>query len=175
MVTKISLSAGALAVGLSSLGGCVTAPTGPSVAVMPAPGVPFSRFRADDYECRAYAAQSIGVSTNDAGAQNLAGSALVGSALGAVAGAALGGHSGAATGAGVGLITGTVYGTGLASEAQYGSQRRYDIAYEQCMYAKGNQLPTASSYSYYRPNTVVVAPSGSGYYYPPAAYPPPPP
>lgn len=173
MVTKISLIAGALAVGLSSLGGCVTAPTGPSVAVMPAPGAPFSRFRADDYECRAYAAQSIGVSTNDAGAQNLAGSALVGSALGAVAGAALGGHSGAATGAGVGLITGTVYGTGLASEAQYGAQRRYDIAYEQCMYAKGNQLPTASSY--YRPNTVVVAPSGYGNAYPPSAYPPPPP
>jgi hypothetical protein len=28
----------------------------------------------------------------------------------------------------------------------YELQRRYDIAYEQCMYAKGNQLPQSSAY-----------------------------
>jgi hypothetical protein len=157
---------------LAALSGCVSMPTGPSVPVMPAPGKPFEQFQADDSTCRAYASQAAGVTTNDAGAQNLVGSALVGSALGAITGAAIGGHNAAATGAGVGLATGALVGTGMAGEAQASAQRRYDIAYEQCMYAKGNQLPSAS---YYRPsNTVIVVPNSSGYY-PPAAYPPPPP
>jgi hypothetical protein len=161
-----------LTIGLIGFGGCVSVPSGPSVPVMPAPGKPFDQFVAEDYECRAYAAQAAGVTANEAGAQNLVGSALVGSALGAITGAAIGGHNAAATGAGVGLATGAVVGTGLAGEAQASAQRRYDIAYEQCMYAKGNQLPSAS---YYHPSgSVVVAPNTPGYY-PPAAYPPPPP
>jgi hypothetical protein len=161
-----------LTIGLIGIGGCVSVPSGPSVPVMPAPGKPFDQFVAEDNECRAYAAQAAGVTANEAGAQNLVGSALVGSALGAITGAAIGGHNAAATGAGVGLATGAVVGTGLAGAAQASAQRSYDIAYEQCMYAKGNQLPSAS---YYHPSgSVVVAPNTPGNY-PPAAYPPPPP
>ena len=81
-------------------------------------------------------------------------------------------HQGAATGAGVGLITGTAFGTGLASEAQVSVQRRYDIAYEQCMYAEGNQFPIAAYGP--RSGSVVVAPNAARAYSP-AAYPPPPP
>jgi hypothetical protein len=40
-------------------------------------------------------------------------------------------------------------------------QLRYDQAYMQCMYAKGNQVPTGGSY---RPR---MGPP-PGYYYPPA-------
>jgi len=160
-----------LSIGLIGFGGCVSVPSGPSVPVMPAPGKPFGQFAAEDNECRAYAAQAAGVTTNEVGAQNLVGSALVGSALGAITGAAIGGHNAAATGAGVGLATGAVVGTGLAGAAQASAQRRYDIAYEQCMYAKGNQLPSAPYYN--PPGSVVVAPNTPGY--PPAAYPPPPP
>ena len=43
------------------------------------------------------------------------------------------------------------------------AQRRYDIAYQQCMYAKGNQLPGAYGYGSYRP----ASPYGT----PPPAYP----
>jgi hypothetical protein len=172
MATARAVPGYVLLFGLSVLGGCVSIPPGPSVAVMPAPGMPFDVFVADDRACRAYAAQSVGIETNEAGAANLIGSAAVGTALGALTGAAIGGHHAAATGAGVGLATGTVVGTGLASAAQASAQRRYDIAYEQCMYSKGNQLPTTSSSG--QPGSVVVVPNSSRYY-PPAAYPPPPP
>jgi hypothetical protein len=173
MVAAASLRGGILVLGLAALAGCVSVPQGPSVAVMPAPGMPFDQFAADDSACRAYAAQSVGIATNEAGAANLIGSAAVGTALGALTGAAIGGHNAAATGAGVGLATGTIVGTGLAGAAQVSVQRRYDIAYEQCMYAKGNQLPMATT-AYGQPGRVVVVPGGSRYY-PPAAYPPPPP
>jgi hypothetical protein len=47
---------------------------------------------------------------------------------------------GAAIGAGSGLLGGTLLGAneGQASGAEV--QNRYDIAYQQCMYAKGNQV-----------------------------------
>jgi len=49
--------------------------------------------------------------------------------------------AGAAVGADSGLVGGTAIGLD-ASRAEVGSvQWRYDIAYEQCMYAKGNQIP----------------------------------
>jgi hypothetical protein len=156
--------------GLSVMTGCATVPEGPSVAVMPSPGKPFEVFRADDRACRAYAAQATGQTTNQAGAANMVGAMAVSTAVGAATGAVLGGHHGAQSGAAVGLIGGTVYGAGLAGQAQSDAQRRYDIAYEQCMYAKGNQLPMASSYG----GSAVVAPNGPRYY-PPASYPPPPP
>jgi hypothetical protein len=66
--------------------------------------------------------------------------------LGAAAGALFGAASGnvgpgAAIGAGAGLLAGSA----MAYHPAYGSgwevQRRYDNAYQQCMYAKGNQVP----------------------------------
>jgi hypothetical protein len=46
-----------------------------------------------------------------------------------------------AAGAGTGLFTGVV-GASTGYGASWTIQRRYDIAYEQCMYAKGNQIPS---------------------------------
>ena len=63
------------------------------------------------------------------------------------------------------VLAGTASGTSWSAYASADAQWRYDIAYQQCMYAKGNQLP---GYVYpYRRSAPVATP----YYYPP---PPPP-
>lgn len=135
------------------LAGCATAPSGPRVAVMPAPGKPFEIFVEEDQICRNYAQQSIGQSRNEAATQNFAGAAAVGTAIGAAAGALGGGRDSAGGGAAAGLVAGSMVGAGESANASRDAQRRYDIAYEQCMYAKGNQLPgyTAPQRSYYPP------------------------
>jgi len=62
--------------------------------------------------------------------------------LGAAIGAASGNPgTGAAIGAGTGLLGGTAVGAGSGQAYGWEAQRRYDIAYQQCMYAKGNQIP----------------------------------
>jgi len=113
-----------------------------------AAGKPLEVFTAEDQACRAYSAQSAGANPNDAAAKSVAGSAVVGTVLGAAAGAMIGGGNGVGTGAGLGLIAGTAVGAGRGAEASYSVQRRYDIAYEQCMYAKGNQLPPSARAPY---------------------------
>lgn len=133
------------------LAGCATAPTGPRVAVMPAPGKPFEVFVAEDRLCRSYAEQSIGQSRNEAAAQNFAGAAAVGTAVGAAAGSLSGGQGSTGSGAATGLVVGSMVGAGQSANASGDAQRRYDIAYEQCMYAKGNQVPGAPQPAYYPP------------------------
>lgn len=150
------------------LAGCASVPSGPSVAVMPAPGKPFDQFAMEDQTCRLFAQQSIGMTPGQAAADSEVKSIAVGTAIGAAAGALAGGHNSAGTGAAVGLVSGAAMGSGGANYSGYEAQRRYDIAYEQCMYAKGNQLPQRI---FYQP----------GYSQPPASpapslsYPPPPP
>lgn len=123
------------------LAGCVVMPTGPGVTVMPAPYKPFEVFAADDQVCRQFAQQQIGQGAANAQNQGL-GTAVAGTAVGAAAGALIGqSGGGAATGAGVGLIAGSAIGAGETDRSTRGLQRRYDIAYEQCMYSKGNQVP----------------------------------
>jgi hypothetical protein len=138
--------------GAAALMGCVVAPTGPTVRVMPAPGKPFEVFAADDQYCRGYASQaSNGYAQESANAG--VGSAVAGTALGAAAGALIGGNSrSAGTGAGIGLIMGSAAGSNEGARGTYGAQRRYDISYEQCMYAKGNLVPGQSlPYNSYLP------------------------
>jgi uncharacterized protein YcfJ len=124
-----------------SLAGCATVPQGPSVAVMPGASKTFEQFVGDERICRAYADESIGTRVTRAGSNNVVSGAAVGTVVGAAAGGLLGGHDGAASGAGAGLLMGTAIGASNASGIQYDAQRRYDIAYQQCMYAKGNQIP----------------------------------
>jgi len=128
------------------LGGCATLPTGPSVMVLPPPNKPFEQFQAEDALCRQWAAQQIGLTPQEAVNQNTATGAVVGTAIGAGLGAAIGSVSGsagagAAIGAGSGLLLGTASGASAGQVYGYEAQRRYDIAYMQCMYAKGNQIP----------------------------------
>jgi hypothetical protein len=166
--------------------GCATIPTGPSVMVLPGTGKAFEQFQGDDLACRQWALQSVGVTTQKAGADNLATGAVVGTALGAAAGAALGAAAGnpaigAAAGAGAGLLGGTAVGGGYADASMVAVQRRYDIAYMQCMYAKGNQIPVSRGSVPYNsmrtsspppPPPAVTPPPGSA---PAAGSPPPPP
>lgn len=128
------------------MGGCATLPTGPSVMVLPPPNKPFEQFQAEDAMCRQWAAQQIGLTPQEAVNQNTATGALVGTAIGAGLGAAIGSVSGsagagAAIGAGSGLVVGAASGASTGQVYGYEAQRRYDIAYMQCMYAKGNQIP----------------------------------
>ncbi len=136
---------------LLAASGCATIPSGPSVMVLPPTGKSFEEFRADDAVCRQFAyAQVGGVTGQEAAQKSVVSSAAIGTALGAAAGAAIGSAAGsvgagAAIGAGSGLLLGSAAGTGYASGSYYETQRRYDIAYMQCMYAKGNQIPGTTS------------------------------
>jgi uncharacterized protein YcfJ len=125
------------------LAGCASIPEGPSVAVMPGPGKPFDQFNADNAICKEFASQQIGVNPNDVAREQVVTGAAAGAALGAASGALMGhSHEGQTESmAGAGLIVGSAAGANAASESTMTLQRRYDIAYQQCMYAKGNQIP----------------------------------
>ena len=154
------------------LGACATIPTGPSVMVMPGTGKSFEQFRADDADCRQFALNQIGgASANDAAVASGVTSAAIGAGVGALAGAAMGGHQNAGAGAAMGLIAGSAIGAGSGQASGYASQRRYDNAYIQCMYAKGERVPVSG-----RMGQMPQAPASS---YnpapPPPGYAPPPP
>jgi hypothetical protein len=156
--------------GVLVLAGCATVPDGPSVMVLPGSGKNFDQFRVDDQECRQFAhAQSGGATANQAAVDSGVASAAVGAAVGTVAGAALGGSRGAGVGAGVGLAGGALAGTGAAAQTGRTAQHRYDIGYQQCMYAKGHQIPMASGLHRGTSYRQVPPPP------PPGAPPPPPP
>ena len=126
--------------------GCMQLPSGPSVAVMPAPGKPFDLFVNEEGQCRHYAEQQTGLSPQQGADQSLVTGAGVGTVVGAAAGTAIGaavGHvgTGAMIGGATGMFEGSAIGAGNGYRSAYAIQQRYDIAYEQCMYAKGNQIP----------------------------------
>jgi hypothetical protein len=152
------------------LAACATVPAGPSVTALPGSAKSFAAFQGDDVACRQWAAQQAGTTPQRAGGLTTAADAGIGTLLGAGLGAALGaiGHNpglGAAVGAGAGLAGGTAYGAHAGQQAADQVQHRYDAAYEQCMYAKGNQVPGAVA----APAASVPAPAPS------ASIPPPPP
>lgn len=154
------------------LGACTVLPTGPSMLVLPGTGRSMDSFRYDDNECRQYAYAQIGGTTPQQAANQAAvGSAVVGTAVGAAAGAAMGGSQGAAVGAGVGLVGGSAWGANSAYASGYGTQRQYDNAYIQCMYAKGHRVPVPANMAY--PRSVRSDPDIPPP--PPGAPPPPPP
>ncbi len=127
-------------IGVCLLAACVSPPMGPSVAVMPAPNKPFDVFAQDQATCKEFADSQVAGDANAANNQAI-GTAAIGTALGAGLGAAVGEGRGAAVGAGAGAIAGTAIGSGQSEQAQMSLQQRYNIAYSQCMYAKGNQVP----------------------------------
>ena len=162
---------------LLSVAACTTIPTGPSVMALPGSSKNFDQFRGDDAECRQFAlAQVGGASANDNAIDSGVKSAAVGAAVGALAGAAMGGHQGAGVGAGVGLLAGSAAGANASQASGYGSQRRYDNAYIQCMYAKGERVPVSGRLGAEAPRPrYAPAPSYAPPPPPPPGYPPPPP
>ena len=162
-IAPIAVLAGALA-----LGACAVAPpSGPSVMVLPAKDKSFADFQEDDGVCRQFASAQIGnVEPAQAANQTFAGSAAAGTLLGAAAGAAIGAATGnpaagAAIGAGSGLFLGGATGAAAAGHSAAALQRGYDIAYVQCMSAKGESVPNLAGGTY---------PDPYGYYYPYGAY-----
>jgi hypothetical protein len=148
---KVSLAFASFAAGLT-LVGCAAIPTGPNVMVLPGHGKSFDQFQYDDAICRDWSSQQIGTTRGQAATGSTATGAVVGTALGAATGAAVGAAAGdpgtgAAVGAGVGLLGGTATGAAYGQQAEYELQQRYDMAYVQCMYAKGHQVPVAGGYS----------------------------
>lgn len=158
---------------LLMLTGCASVPSAPSVLALPGTGRGFDEFRADDMYCRDFAFQQIGGKAREQAANSAGiGNAAVGTVVGAVAGAAIGGQRAAGAGAGMGLIVGSAAGAGASQTALYGSQRQYDMAYVQCMYAKGHRVPVSATYL--PPSAAPSAPAGA-IPPPPAGMPPPPP
>jgi uncharacterized protein YcfJ len=134
-LTTIS-AAGALAL----LAGCAMQPVGPTVSVFPAPFKPFEVFEQDQDECEDYASRQVAGGA-EAANRRAVGAAAVGTALGLAVGAATGEGRASTFGAVSGGAIGTAVGAEQSQRAGFSLQRRYDIAYAQCMYAKGNQVP----------------------------------
>jgi len=153
------------------VGACTTLPSGPAVMALPGTGKNFDQFRADDSDCRQYANTQIGgTSPNQVATDSGVKSAAVATVVGAAAGAAINGSSGAGVGAGAGLAVGALAGAAAGESSAYELQRRYDYAYIQCMYAKGNKVPVSGNLMSLNRNAAAqYAPP------PPPGSPPPPP
>ncbi len=153
---------------LALLSSCATQPIGPTVQVMPAPGKPFETFAQEEESCKTYAQGQIAGAVENAN-RNAAGGALLTTALGAGTGALLGGGEGARIGTAGGAVAGTGVATDMSANSQATIQQRYDAAYTQCMYAKGNQVPGMA------PVAAQEAPPAPAQAAEPAYAPPPPP
>ena len=125
---------------LAVLAGCAMQPVGPTISVFPAPYKPFDVFLADQDECQDYASSRT-AGAAEAANNRAVGAAVVGTALGLAVGAATGDGRAATVGAVSGGAVGAAVGAGQSDNANFSLQRRYDIAFAQCMYAKGNQVP----------------------------------
>jgi hypothetical protein len=163
------------------LGGCVTVPSAPTVMVLPGPQKSIDQFQNDGMACQHFAQNVVAPAGVDA-ANYAAANAAVGTALGAAAGAIIGSATGqagagAAIGAGTGLLFSAPASGNMAYASSWQLQRSYDIAYMQCMYAHGNQVPGQAMvrrqpvYSYPPPS--FPAPAAMPQSYPPGNYPPP--
>jgi outer membrane lipoprotein SlyB len=146
-----------------ALAACTAAaPTSPRVVAMPGEGKTWDQFQQDQAYCEQYA-QSAGPQpgqAENASQQNSVATTVGGAAVGAAAGAALGSMSGQmGSGAGVGAVLGALGGAAVAgnnTQAQADEmQRRYDVAYAQCMVGHGESVQDPSSYDeppgYYPP------------------------
>jgi hypothetical protein len=168
---------GVMLLGIGMLSACAVVPTGPNVMVLPAPGKPFEAFQADEAVCRQYARSQIGVGPAEASSQSVITSGALGTVAGAAAGALIGAGAGnagagAAIGAGSGLVLGSAGGAAAGSASASSLQARYDMAYVQCMYAKGNQVPGVAAAPAAR-STPPPPPPGTPPPPPPGAVPPP--
>lgn len=170
----------ALIFAVLALGACAVAPpTGPSVMALPAQGKSFEQFQQDDVACQQYASTRIGNgSPQQAANESGVSSAAVGTAIGAAAGALIGVAAGdpaigAAIGGGSGLLLGGATGVSNAYTSGSALQYRYDMAYTQCMTAKGESVPTAqNTAAAYPPGySYRMYPAYPGYYYPGYYYP----
>ena len=176
--TTIVVSVAALA----ALTSCAAPPLGPTVEVMPGPNKPFDAFQTDQAVCRQFAEGQVGGpnAANQTGTNQTLLGAGVGTLLGAGLGAAIGAAggnagAGAAIGAGAGALGGTAVGASQAQTTALTVQQRYNMAYEQCMYSHGNQVPGFAAPGPMAEPPPPPPPPRYAPPPPPSAYPPPPP
>ncbi|HVU20608.1 MAG TPA: YMGG-like glycine zipper-containing protein [Rhizomicrobium sp.] len=144
------------------LAGCATQPMGPEIPAMPGPGKTSAVFEQDEAYCENYADARASGKVKQANDEELK-RGVVGAALGAGIGALAGNTKGALIGGGIGAVLGSASGAGYD---QHRVQRTYDIAYAQCMTARGNDVGRMRARHWRR-----YAPPPP----PPGDYPPPPP
>jgi len=156
------------------LSACVSIPSGPSSMALPGSGKSFDQFKLDDVACRQFANEQIGGKTaNEIGNESFTKTAVLGTALGAAIGAASNGGRGAGVGAVTGLLFGSLIGADASNTSAYSTQKRYDIAYTQCMYGKGDRVPVSGHLEQQRsysppPLNPAYAPPPPGYITPDA-------
>src|SRR6266699_6492485 len=119
---------------LGLLAGCAVQPTGPTVRVLPAPYKPFDVFQQDQYECGQYAGSQVAGLADRANNRAL-GTAAIGTALGLALGAATGDGRAATFGGVAGATVGGTIAGDQSERAGFSLQRRYDIAFSQCIYS----------------------------------------
>ena len=164
------------------LSGCATSPLGPTAMVMPASGKPFEVFARDQALCKQFAGGEVDGGATMSNLKQL-GTAAVSTVLGAGLGAAVRGGRGARIGSATGAMVGAAAAARGSAVDQYSLQGRYDLAYTQCMYSRGNQVAAvarAAPRAAYGAPAVHSAPEyGAGPGYPrspdrsPAGYSPP--
>ena len=155
-----------------TLTGCAVAPTAPTVMVLPGTQSSPIQFQADSFACQRQAQALLAgavQSANDQAAANI----VVGTMMGAAVGALMGqgyyhGSDSVAWGAGTGLLIGGAAAGGSSQAASYSLQQRFNIAYVQCMYQRGHQVP---GWVRTRQQAPAVPPPPPNY--PPPNYPPP--
>lgn len=148
----------ALALGLA---GCAQTPTNPQIGVAPSQSKSFEAFQADQAYCKQYAQSQVAGQAEQSNRTTALGAgvgALGGAALGAAGGAIAGNAgAGAAIGALSGVALGTAGGAMMSGQQQAATQRQFDQAYGQCMYARGNDVqgfpPHAQPVSSLSPNS----------------------
>jgi hypothetical protein len=126
------------AVSLLALASCTS--IGPTVAVMPGAHKTLAQFQQDTTNCTQFADQNLSAAADQYN-KNQIGVAVASTALGAGLGAAIGGGYGAGVGAASGAIVGTGTAAVMGNRDLYTLQRRYDIAYSQCMMIAGDRVP----------------------------------
>jgi hypothetical protein len=139
-MSRILVTASLIAAVLIS--GCATAPMGPTALVMPAQGKPFEVFAREQAMCKQFAGGEV---DGDATMMNMKqfGSAAISTALGAGLGAAVRGRRGAEAGGAMGAMVGAASASNGSARDQNNLQGRYNLAYTQCMYSRGNQIAGA--------------------------------
>jgi hypothetical protein len=125
------------------LSGCATSPMGPTALVMPASGKPFDVFVQEQAMCKQFAGGEVEGGATMSNLKQL-GTMVVSTALGGGLGAAVRGRRGAEIGGAVGAIGGSAMAGHGSARDQNSLQGRYDMAYTQCMYSRGNQIASAA-------------------------------
>jgi hypothetical protein len=125
-------------VALALVMGCDTVPQAPTVTMLPGVHKSADEFRTDDADCRQYAVDQLGSAVSaPRGLGSGLTSGLSGTAVCPATNRAVGDNRSATAGTAGTLID----GTDSAQSAGSGLQERYNCAYVQCMYARGDRVP----------------------------------